>query len=55
MKGDTGRSFEVFEFKEEDELPDIVPGKFLGRLKGVAAGGDDAILKYNYLGFGTVF
>uniref|UniRef100_A0A7N1A5E1 Ubiquitin-like protease family profile domain-containing protein n=1 Tax=Kalanchoe fedtschenkoi TaxID=63787 RepID=A0A7N1A5E1_KALFE len=51
MKGGAGRSHEVFEFKEEDELPDIVPSKFLGRLKNTALGGDDAILKYNYLGF----
>uniref|UniRef100_A0A2P2M0B5 Putative ubiquitin-like-specific protease 2B isoform X3 n=1 Tax=Rhizophora mucronata TaxID=61149 RepID=A0A2P2M0B5_RHIMU len=39
---------EVFEFKEEDELPDLAAGKFLSKLKNPSTDGP-AILKYEFV------
>ncbi|KAI6689227.1 hypothetical protein NL676_026055 [Syzygium grande] len=44
----SSRGLEVFDFKEEDELPELASGKYLGKFK--SPGMDDhSILKYKFL------
>jgi hypothetical protein len=43
----------VFDFKEEDELPELTSGKFLGKLKNSNLD-NHAMLKYEFLECGNV-
>lgn len=44
----SARGLEVFDFKEEDELPELDSGKYLGKFKSPRAD-DRSILKYKFL------
>ncbi|XP_039161677.1 probable ubiquitin-like-specific protease 2B isoform X5 [Eucalyptus grandis] len=44
----SARGLEVFDFKEEDELPELASGKYLGKFKSPRAD-DRSILKYKFL------
>ncbi|XP_062163457.1 probable ubiquitin-like-specific protease 2B isoform X2 [Alnus glutinosa] len=48
MKSSPRRALEVFDFKEEDELPELAAGKFLGKFKNSNLD-NHAILKYEFL------
>ncbi|KAG6699180.1 hypothetical protein I3842_08G056500 [Carya illinoinensis] len=48
MKSSPRRTFDVFDFKEEDELPELASGKFLGKFKNPNLD-NDAMLKYEIL------
>ncbi|KAF8024754.1 hypothetical protein BT93_F1813 [Corymbia citriodora subsp. variegata] len=44
----SSRGLEVFDFKKEDELPELASGKYLGKFKSPRAD-DRSILKYKFL------
>ncbi|KAG7966554.1 hypothetical protein I3843_08G056100 [Carya illinoinensis] len=48
MKSSPRRTFDVFDFKEEDELPELASGKFLGKFKNPNLD-NHAMLKYEIL------
>ncbi|KAK4742639.1 hypothetical protein SAY87_000640 [Trapa incisa] len=50
MKESSCRSFKVFDFKEEDELPEIATSKYSGKFRNTS--GEDHALKCKYLEFG---
>lgn len=54
MKSSPCRAFDVFDFKEEDELPEVAAGrKFLEKFKDSNLD-DHAVLKYEFLECGKV-
>lgn len=53
MKSSPSRALEVFDFKEEDELPELVAEKFLGKFKKSNLD-NHAMLKYEFLECGNV-
>jgi hypothetical protein len=52
MKSSPRRALDVFDFKEEDELPELAAGKFLGKFKNSNLD-DHAMLKYEFLECGN--
>ncbi|XP_041021366.1 probable ubiquitin-like-specific protease 2B isoform X4 [Juglans microcarpa x Juglans regia] len=48
MKSSPRRAFDVFDFKEEDELPELASGKYLGKFKNPNLD-NHAMLKYEFL------
>lgn len=53
MKSSPRRALDVFDFKEEDELPELTSGKFLGKFKNSNLD-NHAMLKYEFLECGNV-
>lgn len=51
MKSSSCRSLEVFDFKKEDEFPEIASGKYMGKFRNNIV--DDHVgLKYDFLKYG---
>ncbi|KAF5462003.1 hypothetical protein F2P56_018050 [Juglans regia] len=48
MKSSPRRAFDVFDFKEEDELPELASGKYLGKFKNPNLD-NHAMLKYEFV------
>lgn len=53
MKSSSCRSLEVFDFKEEDELPEIAAGKYLGKFRNSSVD-DHSGLKCKFLECGML-